>query len=45
MSDEVKNISEGYNGWPKDSIGKADAYAFVIVSKDGRKRTNVAVQN
>ena len=31
----------GYNGWPKDSISKAEKYAFCIVSKDGQSRTNV----
>ncbi len=32
----------GYNGWPKNAIGAADEFAFVIVSKDGAKRSNVA---
>ena len=36
-----ENIRGGYNGWDKDALKKADAYAFVIVSKDGKKRTNV----
>ena len=40
-SRDFKNIIGGYNGWPKDSIGKADKYAFCIVSKDGKARTNV----
>lgn len=35
------NIYDGYNGWDKQAISKATAYAFVIVSKDGKKRTNV----
>lgn len=35
------NVSEGYNGWRKDAISAASRYAFVIVSKDGRKRSNV----
>lgn len=38
---DFKNILEGYQGWDKAAIGKADAYAFLIVSADGRKRTNV----
>ena len=48
-SRDFKNIigggdnTGGYNGWPKDSIGKADAYAFVIVDKGGKTRTNVIV--
>ena len=41
---DFKNISEGYNGWPPDSIKTATAYAFVIVSRDGRKRSNVISQ-
>ena len=36
-----KNIREGYAGWRKDAIEAADAFAFVIVSKDGKKRSNV----
>lgn len=39
---DFKNVRDGYNGWRADAIEAADAYAFVIVSKDGRKRTNVA---
>ena len=39
-----ENIAEaGYNGWPKSSIETATAYAFCIVSGDGRKRSNVIV--
>ncbi len=41
LSRDFKNISGGYNGWPTDAIGTADAYAFVIVSENGKKRTNV----
>ena len=41
---DFKNISEGYNGWDKQAVGKADKFAFVIVSKDGKKRTNVIAQ-
>ena len=41
-SRDFKNIAEkGYQGWPKNSIGSADAYAFVIVGGDGKWRTNV----
>lgn len=39
-----ENIRTGYNGWPKNAVEAADAYAFVIVSKDGKRRTNVAAQ-
>lgn len=37
----LKNIEDGYNGWDKTAISKATEYAFVIVSKDGKKRSNV----
>ncbi len=40
---DLKNCMEGYGGWDKDAVGQADAYAFVVVSKDGRRRSNVAV--
>lgn len=42
LTRDFHNIESGYNGWPTDSIKNANAYAFVIVSKDGKKRTNVA---
>ncbi len=35
------NIDDGYNGWSRADFDKAEKLAFVIVSKDGRKRTNV----
>lgn len=38
---DFANIKDGYNGWDKSAISKAKKYAFVIVSKDGKKRTNV----
>lgn len=38
---DFKNISSGYNGWDKNAISKATAYRFVIVSRDGKRRTNV----
>lgn len=38
---DFHNIETGYNGWDKDAISKATAYRFVIVSSDGRHRTNV----
>ena len=37
----LKNIEEGYGGWDKTAISKAAEYAFVIVSSDGKKRSNV----
>lgn len=36
-----KNIAEGYGGWDKSAVGKADKFAFVICSRDGKRRTNV----
>lgn len=41
---DFANIRSGYHGWPTDSIAAATAYAFVIVSADGNKRTNVIRQ-
>lgn len=38
---DFENVRSGYGGWPKDAIETAKAYAFVIVSMDGRRRTNV----
>ena len=38
---DFKNIRSSYNGWMSNAIEKADAYAFVIVSRDGKKRSNV----
>jgi uncharacterized repeat protein (TIGR02543 family) len=38
---DFKNIHEGYNGWSPKAFSGADAYAFVIVSKDGKSRSNV----
>ena len=40
---DFKNIEGSYNGWPKNSIGNADAYAFVIVGRDAKTRTNVII--
>lgn len=39
-----ENIYGGYNGWDPDAIGKADAYVFVIVSRNGKLRSNVIAQ-
>jgi len=41
---DFRNIHDGYHGWDTGAIEKADAYAFVIVSRDGKKRTNVITQ-
>ena len=44
-SRSFENIKGEYHGWPSDSIEKAQGYAFVITSKDGKKRTNVIVSS
>lgn len=38
---DFHNIQSGYKGWSKDMLDNATAYRFVIVSSDGRRRTNV----
>lgn len=43
LTRDFSNIMSGYHGWPTDAVDTADAYAFCIVSKDGRRRTNVTV--
>ena len=43
-SRDLKNVESGYNGWDAAAFRSAKAHAFCIVSKDGRKRTNVVVQ-
>lgn len=40
---DFKNVREGYGGWDASALGKATAFAFVIVSDDGKRRTNVAL--
>ena len=39
-----ENIEERYGGWEYEAFRDADAYAFVIVSGNGKLRTNVIVQ-
>ena len=36
-----ENIHGGYNGWDPSALSSATQYAFVIVSKNGKARTNV----
>ena len=43
LSRDFKNVRDGYGGWRKDAIEAAEAFAFVICSKDGKKRTNVTL--
>ena len=40
---DFKNIEGAYKGWDKSAISKAEKFAFVIVGKDGKRRTNVIV--
>ena len=35
------NIRDGYNKWIPSDLDRAEAYIFVVVSKDGKKRSNV----
>lgn len=38
------NIAGEYHGWPANAVETATAFAFVIVSKDGKLRSNVIAQ-
>lgn len=40
-SRDFENIKGGYKGWPANSIAAARKFAFVIVSENGARRTNV----
>jgi len=42
-SRDLTNIKKGYNGWNWNKFSSAKKFAFVIVSGDGKKRTNVIV--
>jgi hypothetical protein len=44
-SRSFENIEVGYHGWPEGAILDAAAYAFVIVGKDGKRRSNVIVSS
>lgn len=44
LTRDFKNIKSGYNGWKRDAVETATGYAFVIVTQDGSKRTNVIVK-
>lgn len=41
QSRDFENIYSGYNGWDLSNVPKTTTAAFVIVSKDGKKRSNV----
>lgn len=36
-----KNIKDGYGGWNNNECSAASEFIFLILSKDGRKRSNV----
>lgn len=38
---DLENIRTGYSGWRKSDLG-ATEFAFVVLSGDGRRRSNVA---
>ncbi len=38
---DFKNINDGYKGWNLSNVPKSTTAAFVIVSKDGKLRSNV----
>ena len=42
LSRDFHNIATGYHGWPPDAIRRAAGFAFVILSKDGKRRTNIS---
>lgn len=42
-SRDFKNPKSGYGGWKPSALTEADAYAFVIVNKDGKRRSNVVL--
>ena len=42
-SRDFNNLNGGYNGWVAEHFWAADRRAFCIVSKDGKKRTNLLV--
>ncbi len=41
LTRDFANIEGHYNGWDSKGFASANKYAFVIVSQDGSKRTNV----
>ena len=38
---DFKNINTGYNGWEPEKFYSAKKHCFFIMSKDGKKRTNI----
>lgn len=44
-SRDYKNLQEGYNGWIWGEVSTAKSFCFVILSADGKRRTNYAFAN
>lgn len=44
-SRDYKNLQEGYNGWNWGEVSTAKSFCFVILSADGKRRTNYAFAN
>lgn len=42
---DFKNLNTGYNGWPAEKFYAAKTRCFFIMSKDGKKRTNIIFDN
>lgn len=40
---DFKNVHGGYGGWKPEDLAACDAYAFVIVSADQKRRSNVVM--
>ena len=41
---DFNNPKSGYGGWKASDLDNADAFAFVIVAKDQKRRSNVIMQ-
>ena len=41
-SRDFTNIKSGYSGWDKNAVSGGKEFTFVIVSSNGKQRTNVA---
>lgn len=41
LSRDFKNIDTSYGGWDSSAFHRASSYAFCVVSRDGKRRTNI----
>ena len=41
---DFKNLNDGYNGWQPEKFYAAKRHGFLILSSDGKKRSNFIVQ-